>query len=352
MHEVRPMVTQRHIAQLAGVDRSTVSCALRGTGSIRPEIRDKILGITQRLGYIPNANATALRTAASNLIGVVSAPLDSPYHALLVQRLADQFAHHGYRLMLSITAGMEDQQRNGILELLDQRASGVIVCTSHPGLVPHVQRIVRNRVPMVMIGPMNRGPSVGCDQHKGGFLAGRHLIDIGRRRLVYFTERSEKPGEESKAEGFIQATRRQAQWMRPLDRSRLPDILTPHSLWSAPVAEELLRQFPDVDGIFTGSDAIAIPLVARLCDLGRRVPEKIAVVGFDDLPQARWAAVPLTTIRQPIDQYARLAANMLMDQLRRPPRTNIPPHRLPCELVVRRSTDPSWIFPSETGGAS
>ena len=338
------MVTQRDIARIAGVDQGTVSYALHGKGTLSKATRDRVLRVSRRLKYRPNANALSLRTARSDLIGLVIAPLSNPFQAQLAQAMADAVGRHGCRLMLSVTWGDDREHRYQMMKLLDQRAAGVIVAAVDERLSHATLDTLRGRMPLVVLGPPGKFESVWIDKEACGHELGKHLLASGRRRIVAVVDRTASRGRyDAKTRGLSRALRDAGQRLMgtiELDRSLLDD---PVEDWGCLLADHLLERYPHADAAFAGSDVVAISLVSRLLERGVRVPADIAVAGFDDIPQARWAPVPLTTIRQPIQAYAAEAARLLFDQL--DPRGDgqvAAPVRLACDLVVRASTDPTW----------
>jgi len=333
-------VSQREIAKRLGIARSTVSYALRNSPHASPDVRRKVHELCRELNYRPNAHARSLRMARSDLVGVATGLLSNPFHARFVQLLIDELSKSGYGLMVRTFGGSQDEMRDRVLEFLDRRACGVILQGIHPNLYDELRVTLGEVVPLVMNGPTRPGvPSVGCNYDQAGQTVAEHLISLGHRRLAAFVNALEvQAGVRAKVSGFYRTIREAGlpapteilvpAYSETLNRADLGVLL----------AQELEQQCADADAVFCANDEEAIALVCRLTDQGVRVPEDLAVVGFDDIPEAQTLHIPITTIRQPVEEYARQAVRMLLAQLD-PDRPFTPEAiAINCELMVRSST--------------
>jgi len=341
--------SQADIARMTGVDQSTVSLVLQGRPNISQKTRARILELTSQLNYQPNAHAQSLRRGKSDLIGVVTAPLRNLFHAQLVDRIGNELRNAGLQMMLRQSYGGKDEERAHMLELLDRRAVGVIVETTHPELVQEIPAIIGRTMPLVVMGPTIEGSaSVSCDRFRGGSMAAEHLLSLGRQTPVVFSGAGSKSEDRGpKVEGFVRTISAAGFSTKEL---LIPKDLCEELACDAhpalavdigyQMARVLIGHYPDADSLFCVSDELAMGLISGLLDLKIEIPERIAIVGFDDVSQSRYAAIPLTTIRQPIEEYACVAVNMLLEQIESGGHGR--PKRLDCELIVRASTHANW----------
>jgi len=345
-------MSQADIARMAGVDQSTVSYALNNSTNISAETRQRILEICQKVNYQPNAHARSLRQGNSDLIGVVTSPIRNLFQANLVDHIGANLRKVGYQMCLRSLFNIQTKQREQVLELLDRRAAGVIVETSHPALFSDLSDIIGRVMPLVIIGPTLEGASsVSCDRYAAGRMAAEHLLSLGRRRLGIFYGSSRGQDGGPKADGFRSVAIEH--------KLEVVDILLPEGAFpkvaegAAPSAvdvgyagaEILCKNRVNTDALFCTSDELAMGMVTGLREMGIQVPSQIAIVGFDDIPQARYAAVPLTTIRQPIADYASVAVQMLLSQLEHDSDFVRTSKSFSCNLIVRASTDITWTPP-------
>ena len=351
-------VSQADIARMAGVDQSTVSYALKGGANVSPKTQQRILEIIRKVNYRPNAHARSLRVGRSELIGVVTSPVSHLFQAHLVDHIASRLRDLGLQMILRSLYTDQEKNREQVMELLDRRAAGVIVETTQPTLYREFPIILGQRIPLVIIGPMLEGtPSVTSDRLNAGRMVAAHLLSLRRRRLATLTLSSVPRDGGPRFDGFRSAASESDMdvfdllvpegWGNPSQ----PESLGAHPIeLGYEAARHLREQRPDVDAIFCVNDESAMGLVSGLRDLGVRVPQDVAVVGFDDVPHARHAAVPLTTIRQPTDEYADVAVQMLKAQLEQDPGFVPEAKMLRCELIVRASTDPAWSASADRVG--
>jgi len=309
-------LSQKDIAQLAGVDQSAVSHALRGTGTLSQETRQRILEICREHHYRPNAHARSLRTADSSLIGVVTGQLTESFHAQLIHALTLELVPHQYHLMLRYCQPQAEHEvrQNQILSLLDRQAAGVVIATYSQDLKDEIQQLVQGGIPLVMLGfSSGTAPSVSCDRFLGGKLVGEHLLAIGcRRPLSLMSPRENIEGSRDKRFGFEQVFAQAG--------LGIPRCL-PHNTQLEPyqsgyqAGRQLLAEGQLPDGIFCESDDVAIGLMRALLEQGIRIPEQVAIIGFDDTPNALHGPIPLSTVHQPLELMAHQAVELLFSQM-------------------------------------
>ncbi|PRX45178.1 LacI family transcriptional regulator [Prauserella shujinwangii] len=334
----RPTPTLEEVAREAGVSRSTVSRVINDLPGVSARAREAVNRAIERLRYVPNEAARSLVTRRTNSIAlVVSEPGDrvfgDPFFAGVLRGIHAGLAGSKRQLVLML-AGDDAGDEGEALEnyLCSGHVDGALVVSMH-GSDPLPGRLATAGVPVVAGGRPLGGagvPYVDADNFTGGLLAARHLVSGGRRRIATIA------GPEDMAVGID----RLVGWRRGLSEADLPTDAVVHSDFSvdggAAAMAELLRRHPGIDGVFAAADIIAVGALRELTRQGRRVPEDVAVVGFDDSVFATSVTPALTTVRQPVEEFGRTLTWRLLAQLAG--ERHLPPSiLLPTELVVRGS---------------
>ena len=322
------------IARLAGVSASTVSRALAGSKMISLETRSRINDLVREHGFQLNQMARNLRLKRTNAIGIVfplgheAAQLVSdPFFVSMLGHIADEVTARGYDLML--TRVIPDD--GGWLDRLvsSGRVDGVIVI-GQSDQEAALRRVSAGYDPIVVWGERADGQdycSVGTDNVAGGAIAARHLLDAGRRRILY-AGHDDVPEISARHAGFVAAHREAG--IEPA--GAIPAPFTPDRAYQL-FADHLAAR-PKLDGIVAASDVIAMAAIRALTEKGLRVPEDVAVIGYDDIPLASQMSPSLTTIRQDLGE----GAHQLVDRLfRRLGGERCGPIVIKPELVVRAS---------------
>ena len=301
------------IARMAGVSVSTVSRALSGSELINEKTRGRIEDLARSLNYSINVGAQNLRLKQNRTIAVV-VPFDrgiqqhvsEPFFLSMLGSLADAITDRGYDMLLS---RVDADELNTVEKLVRSgRANGIIMI----GQWRHhdqLNDLAAGRFPIVVWGaqlPQQLYCSVGSDNKAGGLAAVRHLLELGHRRIAFFGD-TDLPEAAQRFEGYRQAHFEAG--LEVIPKLCLKVDFTAESAREA--AQKLASAAVDFDAIFACSDLMAITAINALAELGRRVPEDISVVGYDDIELARHFRPGLTTIRQPVD----LAGLALVDSL-------------------------------------
>ena len=322
------------LAALSGVSRATVSRVING-GSVSEATRDRVMAVLERTGYRPNLAARTLASGRSGVVGVVmhveSRELfQDPYFSQLLQGMSDALSETATGMMLWI--GNRSKQ-----ETLDQILSmglleGVIV-TAYNQEDPLVDGLLTSSLPTVLVGHRRADRSasyVDVDHVQAADSVTSHLVDAGRRRIGHITGRRGTVAGEDRITGYERAMKRAG-----LSTDGLVADGDFRKASGASAAIELLDR--GVDAIFCANDATAVGALESIQARGLRVPEDVALAGFDDLEFAAVMDPPLTTVRQGIRAQGAEAARTLSRLLDDPdggPRRVI----LPTELMIRRST--------------
>jgi LacI family transcriptional regulator len=324
------------IAKLSGVSRSTVSRVINDDPNVSTTTREKVWQVVRRVNYEPNAAARILAAGRTQVLGLVipmgvSALFTDPYFPILIQGVSSACNAHEYSVMLWLAE--PEYERSQIRKIMySGLVDGVIVASmlTNDALV---HALAEGDLPFIMIG---RHPSdarisyVDADNTTGAREAVRHLLRNGRTRLAVINGPQNMIAGLDRLTGFIEA-------LREHGLMHDPDLMVDGGFSEAGgylAMQQLIPRHPDA--VFAASDAMAIGALRALREAGLRVPEDVAIVGFDDMPFAARSEPPLTTVRQPIFRMGSMTVETLLDLIERPTSS---PHRivLPTELVVRAS---------------
>jgi DNA-binding LacI/PurR family transcriptional regulator len=332
-------VTLEDVAKLAGVSPSTVSRVVNNSIPVSPELRAVIERAIVRLGYVPNLAARSLAASRSNTIGVVVSGtanqwLIDPFITHLLFGIAEGLAETDIRLALIMAP---TERNDGQIQWYVQRGhvDGVILISSHSG-DPLPEYLVNRGVPLVFSG---RPPAeieagyVDADHRNGAKMAVNHLAAGGRRRIATIHGTLDMPSSCDKLDGYRDA----------LAAAGLPHDPTLEAAgnYSPTLAgdamQALLARHPDIDAVFAASDTMAAAAFGVISNAGLRIPDDIAVVGYDGTPVAMTTRPMLTTVRQPIEDMGHALARLLLERIERPEE---PPRHIvfATELIVRESS--------------
>ena len=294
----------------------------------------RIVALAREHGFQINQAARNLRLKRTGAIGVVlplgheaEQHLSDPFFISLLGPLADAIADRGHDLLLSRVIPKDDRWLDAIVDA--GRVDGVIVI-GQSNQIDAIERVAQRYRPMVVWGAASPGMTqitVGSDNVAGGRLAAEHLLAQGRTRLAFFGN-IEVPEFAARHAGFQQALA--AAGVAPA--TLLPMHLTSEASYSA--IEAFLAGHPSPDGIVAASDVIAMSALRALAGHGKRVPQDVGVVGYDDVLIATHTVPPLTTIRQDVAQGARVIVDLLF---RRMAGAEVDPVSMPPELILRGS---------------
>lgn len=334
------MVTSRDVARAAGVSQTTVSRVLRASSPVSPPLRTRVLAACDELGYSPNAAARAMKTRRADTIGVVAADLTNPFYPEVVEALSSEIRKRGKRLILwnSNSAG-EESATSAIRERL---VDGVIFTTSSIdsalGDTPLVEALKRG-APCVLV---TRGvPGLQCDQvlsdnRAGAIEVAELLVHAGHRRIGFVKGPMSASSAVERAEGFL--TGLEAEGFDVENGLLIRDGDFSQSS-GALAAEAWLHSQAPPTAVFCVNDIAAFGVLGAARNMGVSVPKDLWVIGFNDIAQARWPILDLSTVRQPLDRMAERAIELLCLRIEGSDAEPVT-ERLPTRLVLRGTTDP------------
>ena len=329
-------LTIRQVAKLAGTSRSSVSRVLNGHANVSPEVRKQVQKVIAETGYRPDPVARYLSNRRSKIIGLV-VPLairslfDDPFFPRLIQGISQSCNAHDYTLSLFLFHAQENDEEFYRRITLERLLDGVVVTATRTGdaLIP---QLLENQVPLVVQGRHEdpRVDYVDTDNVTGATAAVSHLLRLGYQRIATVAGPSDSTAAQDRKRGYLDALQARG---RPVDDA----LIVMGDFAQTGGYEAMQRLLPhQPDAVFVASDTMAMGALQAIRGAGLTVPDDMALVGFDDLPQATMVDPPLTTVRQPIQRMGMLAVEMLIDGLENGAET---PRRivLPTELVIRGS---------------
>ncbi len=332
------MVRLIDIAERVGVSVMTVSKALRDDQlDVAPATRARIKAAAKEMGYLPDPAAQSLRNGSTKLFGLVIPTTTNPVFARMLFAIEEQAHALGYDLLLCHTHNMVEREEICIRRLLARRVDGIFISPVYR--MGNDARIYRelhaSKTPVVLLG----SPAAFCSQFvsvqpqevNASYAATRHLLELGHKRIAYFTGPLPAIWAQERYEGF-----RRAHSEAGLD---VDDALVFHAGSTIEDGAKAALQFADekcdATAIQTANDLIAIGCAETLLQQGIRIPKDISLVGFGNILVSEHFRVPLTTIRQPKYRMGTAAVEMMTQLLKG---DRVENRRLPAELIIRDST--------------
>jgi DNA-binding LacI/PurR family transcriptional regulator len=324
------------VARHAGVSIGTVSNVLNRPDQVSAGTRQRVLASIAALGYVRNDSARQLRAGHSRQIAIVVLDVSNPFFTDVVRGAEAQAEDSGI-MVIVCNSGEDPGRERRHLELLEeQRVRGVLITPVDDSPGSRLEQLIQRGTPVVLV---DRGSgrhtrcSVAVDDVLGGRLAGAHLIEQGHRHLAFMGGPASVQQVADRLAGFRESV---------VDSAELTVIRTTNLTVAAgrAAAEKIADQPPAQrpTAVFCANDLVALGVLQEMTQRGVRVPQDVAIVGYDDIEFAAAAAVPLSSVRQPREQLGRTAAQLLLEEVEDGPRHE---HRhvvFQPELVVRESS--------------
>ncbi len=329
----RPTIND--IARRAGLSKASVSRALNGKQDVDPETRKRVLKLAAQMGYVPSASARALSNGRSNCLGLLVPTLTWPWILEVLRGVAEEIERSGYSLILYTTAGGEESEQAFMSQVVPAGAVDGLALVIPLGMLDYIERLAKGGLPIVVVD--DRGhypdlPTVATTNVEGGRSATRHLIEQGRKRIAMLNGPHDFGCDRDRVKGYRSALEEAG---LQFDPRRVTDSDFKED-GGASAMTRLLAADPRLDAVFAANDLMAFGAMRALRNAGRRVPDDVAVVGFDDLPASAMTHPPLTTVRQPLYEMGRTAASMVMAAVRG--ESIAKRIELPTSLVIRDSS--------------
>jgi LacI family transcriptional regulator len=325
----------KEVARRAGVSPGTVSNVLNHPERVRAETRDRVEQAIRELGFVRNGSAATLRAGQNRAIGLVVLDVGNPFFVEVARGVEDVVSDRDHAVILCNSGESPDKEARNLRVLAEQRVRGVLITPAGDD-ASGLKRLRERGVAVVFVDHSATGDvcSVAVDDVAGGELAVRHLIGNGARRLAFV----------SGSTAIRQCSDRRRGALRALEASGLPpgdlaDIVVPEMNASGGrLAARTLLDEGLPDAVFCANDLLALGVLRVLLQAGVRVPEDVALIGYDDIEFSSAAAVPLSSIRQPTYQLGKIATELLLDECDDPDGHAHQQIMFQPELVVRESS--------------
>lgn len=329
-------VSSRDVAARAGVSVATVSNVLNRPEVVTPQTRARVLAAMDALGFVRNESARQLRAGRSRTIGLVIFNVANPVFTEVARGVQDAANLAGASVILCNADGRDTYLERHLTLLAEQRVQGILVTTIRAAQ-PCVDAIRQHGTPVVILGQKAPTPdqcSVSIDDVAGAGLAASHLLDSGHERLAFVGSPAQARQVADRARGVRRAMGKEHERLLRLIDVPALDVA------GGQQAGRQIAQLPASErptGVCCANDLLALGVLQALTEAGLRVPQQVALVGFDDIEFASAAAIPLSSVRQPRYQLGRRGAELLFEE------ASGRPHRhqqliLDAELVVRQSS--------------
>jgi LacI family transcriptional regulator len=328
-------VTSHDVARVAGVSQSTVSRVLRNDARVSIDIRDRVLRALAETGYTVNAAARAFRTNRTDAIGIVVARLSNPVYPALLELIGARLSSLNQRMIVWNADHGGDVQA---AQAIRQGAVDGVMLTAATQESAFVREVASAHAPVVLINRSLQGypaDQVSSDNFQGARCVADYLVQCGRKRIALIGGGQQASTIRERESGFRAG-------LEAAGVALLPHYYhTARSFSHAAGHEAILRLIElaaPPDAVFCVNDVLALGAIDGARTKGKRVPEDLWVVGYDDIESASWDAYSLSTMRQPLVEMVTAATDLLLARIRDPHR-QLEVRQFPNELVIRGSTD-------------
>ncbi|ANB61158.1 LacI family DNA-binding transcriptional regulator [Anoxybacteroides amylolyticum] len=329
------MSTIEDVAKLAGLSRTTVSRVINNHPYVSEDKRKLVMEAMKQLGYVPNSSARSLRSQKTDVIALFVPRIMNPFFSQLVEAMEISAAEQGYQLIICQTRYSPEKELNYMNLLKTKQVDGVILAS--------IQNDWKVLEPFLQYGPIvlcnefdeqANVPSVMLDQVHGGYIAAKHLLEQGHRRIAYCRGSTRSNVASHREIGFRKAL---AEYGVEFDEQyAFRDAL--HSEDGRRVFHQMMALPTPPTAIFTGSDEVAAGIISEANKHGWRIPEQLAVVGFDNQEITELMEPSITTVHQPVAKMAQKALEVMIDKIHSRKYKQREIYEFPLKLIVREST--------------
>lgn len=330
------MASIRDVAQRANVSTATVSHVINGTRYVSPELTERVQVVMEELRYRPDAVARSLRRQETLTIGLLVPSVEIPFFASVVYSVERAAAQNGYNIILCNSEWQQAEEKIQLQDLISRRVDGLI-CISAGMDAAQIAPVIEADTPVVTFErPMlDTGlDAVGIDNLKGGYIATKHLIELGHRRIAAITGLTISTLSDDRLQGYRSALTEAGLPMEP--SMVFYGNYQPQT--GRPAVEHFLSLPEKPTAVFAFNDMMALGVLQKLSELNLQVPGDMAVVGFDGIRSSQYMSPALTTVRQPIEEMGQLAVELLLNRIHGKGTVQAQYIKLEPELIVRAST--------------
>lgn len=296
----------REVARLAGVSPATVSRVMNGTAHVEEEKRRRVERAIEETGFKPNEVARALFKKSSRVIGVIVPDIVNPFFNEMAKAIEGEAYRQGYRMTLCCSENNAQKERENIHMLGQMNADGIILMTNNEEVE---QDGKESGIPVVLLDrqlPKNCGIAcIQADNYAGGQLAAEYLIRCGCRQIVNVCGPQRFSSARQRYLGYGEVCRRHKREIRMIECEYSFEA-------GLQAGEEILKRWPETDGIMACDDMVAAAICKVLKKAGRRIPDEVQLIGFDGVAFGTMFTPELTTVAQPIEEMGQAAVERII----------------------------------------
>ncbi|MBA2494275.1 MAG: LacI family DNA-binding transcriptional regulator [Acidobacteria bacterium] len=343
----KKQTTLSDIATTVGVASMTVSRVINRHGYVSEETREKVMRVAKEMNYRRNGLARNLKRQRTETIGLVLGDISNPYSTELARAVRETASTRGYNLFICISEHSAKEDIAAFESLANHGIDGIIVATrSNKAGDEYLRGIVESNIPVVVIGRDFRHETVdyvSADNLRGGFEATQHLIDLGHERIGFIGATLSGGASLKRLQGYLNALgEHNISVDERLITGRKEAITDVPGYSTEKIGFEGMKRLLSLPNrptaVFARNDFTAIGAMSAIKEASLRIPEDVAIVGFDDIPLAIHTSPSLTTIRQPMRLQGQIAAEMLLQKIESEEKSPREERILNCELIIRGST--------------
>ncbi|WP_096155223.1 MULTISPECIES: LacI family DNA-binding transcriptional regulator [Bacillus] len=329
------MATIEDVAKLAGLSRTTVSRVINNHPYVAEKKRVQVLTAMSELGYVPNSSARSLRSQQTKMIGLLIPRVTNPFFSKLIEQMEMAASDNGYQLIVCQTRYSEERELEYLSLLKTRQVDGMILSS--------LQNDWKKIEPFLEYGPIvlcnefeerAHVPTVRFNQTDGGYIATKHLVELGHKTIAYCTGGYKSNVAESRERGFHKALRERN--LQFNNQYFFSDAFTIED--GRRILHDMLKLPIKPTAVFTGGDEVAAGIVSEAKRLGINIPEQLAVVGFDNQAITELLDPQITTVDQPVQLMAKKAFDIMIEKIRTKRYTDKEIYEYELNLIVRNST--------------
>lgn len=301
-------LSMTEVAKLSGVSIATISRVINGSGGYSAKTEEKVRRIIQETGFVANSNAKSLRTNLSQTVGVIVPDLTNDFFSRVVRELVNSFFQKNYSVFVCDTNEDEQREDQLVQNFISRKVDGIIYISGQSD----VSKLeTEYDIPVLYMdrSPRNASNLVHSDNHQGGYMAGQHLLAAGCRYPIMIRDARRISTVDQRYYGFIKALSDAG--LEPAKKIFVETAVSYESAYDA--IPQVLKMFPQVDGIFCSNDVMALGALHGLQDAGIQVPEQIQLIGFDGNTLTKYSRPQITTIAQDYEQMGKAACRQMLD---------------------------------------
>lgn len=335
------MATIEDVAKLAGLSRTTVSRVINNHPYVSEKKRVLVSNAMSELGYVPNSSARSLRSQKTEMVALLIPRVMNPFFSELIERMEMAAAENGYQLIICQTKYSKKKELDYLNLLKTRQVDGIILSS-----IQNDWNIIEPFLeygPIVLCNEFEEAaevPSVRLDQTYGGYISTKHLLELGHRSIAYCTGGYKSNVAKCREAGFKKALAEFEVDYR--EEFAFRNAFTIDD--GRRVFQEILELGEKPSAIFTGGDEVAAGIISEAKRSGWKIPEDLAVVGFDNQAITELVEPTITTVYQPIDEMARKAFQIMMEKVRSKRYRHKEIYEYDLELIVRESTVKQGVY--------